>query len=112
MENGPRENLYIYKVMSRDGGMVLLFKKLNEPSMLKTTLKKSGQVLWVIRESNSGGMLTVDGIFWERDLNEWKGCSTRFALTNTGWFASSDVIDKDLEYIPITAETVGVHTES
>lgn len=101
--------------MAPEAGYRILKKKIT--GMLQdeqNALKESGKALWLLRESNTKGMLTVDMILWSKEENNWKTKSTRMVLSDNGWINASNVqlpeVQEALQSAQhITAETAGLH---
>src|SRR5689334_6339791 len=81
-----QNEIYIYKAMSASTGYAILRKKLRNKTTLELEfLKETNQPLWLLRESNKPGLLTIDYLSYDSEKKNWVAGSHRMAFTNGGW---------------------------
>lgn len=89
----PSAGLFIYKSMNPENGYDILEKKLKIDPDLRDNLIKTNKAIWLIRESNETGMLTIDFQFFEN--NTWVKNSCRFMFTDE-WIKASNLKDPNV----------------
>ncbi|MGE3319886.1 MAG: U-box domain-containing protein [Candidatus Berkiella sp.] len=105
-----KKDIYIFKAMAPSAGYDILFKQLDQFSQANL-LNEINRCIWLIRESNVPGMLTIDYIKLHDETHEWQCCSIRMALTAQGWVSALNP-GKVVMLENITAENAAVHEQS
>ncbi len=120
MELGPVESVYIYKPMERHAGYRIIkenAQKMEQENTALANIKQNATPLWLLRESNVAGMLTIDYIYWENKAGCWAENSIRMALTSAGWIDASDINNPAVQEAlkskrPVTAQMALEHKDS
>ncbi|KTC80540.1 Ubiquitin conjugation factor E4 family domain protein (U-box) [Legionella cherrii] len=112
-EDTKEANVFIYGKMGPDETNLILFSKvswLSNQSNYSSNialLQENGSKLWLIRDSRVEGLLTVQSISWNKELEQWQAEGPqRFMLSNDyGWVLNN--AHPESEDFLVIADSVG-----
>jgi len=103
------KDIYIFKAMLPEMGYAILEQQ--RAHLNDDRLAEYKHCLWLLRESNVKGMLTIDFALWNAEKKQWQNSSIRMALTAKGWVKALNPAEVVM-LENITAESAAAHEQS
>lgn len=102
-------DIYIFKAMLPEMGYAFLEQQ--RAQVNDDQLAEYNHCIWLLRESNVKGMLTIDFTLWNAEKKQWQNSSIRMALTAKGWVKALNPAEVVM-LENITAESAAAHEQS